>query len=151
MRDDAGNLYGVTERGGNEDGGTIFRLDPEGEISILHEFERTDPLGGWPVSDAPGGTFPHAGLVGDPTGIVYGTTGSGGDPWRGIVYRFDMQSRAFDVLHTFTDEQGGSVQAPLWRDSAGDLYGTTPLGGDLACNPPVGSPPIGCGTVFRID
>ena len=151
MRDDAGNLYGVTERGGDEDGGTIFRLDPEGEISILHEFERTDPLGGFPISEAPGGTFPLAGLVGDPAGIVYGTTWSGGAR-RGIVYQFDLQSRAFDVLLTFTEAQGGFVEAPLLRDSAGVLYGTTPRGGDLACDPqPVGSPPIGCGTVFRID
>ncbi len=150
MRDDAGNLYGVTESGGDEDGGTIFGLDPEGEISILHEFERTDPLGGFPISEAPGGTFPLAGLVGDPAGIVYGTTWSGGAR-HGIVYRFDLQSRALDVLLTFTAAQGGFVEAPLLRDSAGVLYGTTPRGGDLACDPPVGSPPIGCGTVFRIN
>ena len=152
MRDDAGNLYGVTERGGDEDGGTIFSLDPEGELSILHEFGRTDPLNGWPISDDPGGTFPFAGLVGDPAGIVYGTTWTGGDPLHGIVYRFDLRSRAFDVLLTFTQAQGGSVEAPLLRDSAGVLYGTTPRGGDPACNPQaVGSPPIGCGAVFRID
>jgi uncharacterized repeat protein (TIGR03803 family) len=150
MRDDAGNLYTVTATGGDEDGGTIFKLDPEGEMSILHEFGRTDPLGGFPISDDPGGTFPLAGLVGDPAGIVYGTTWSGGDAL-GIVYRFDMQSHAFDVLLTFTDAQGGSVEAPLLHDSAGVLYGTTPRGGDLACNPPVDSPPVGCGTVFRID
>ena len=146
MRDDAGNLYGVTATGGDEDGGTIFKLDPEGEISILHEFGRTDPTGWWIVSDDPGGTFPLAGLVGDPAGIVYGTTRSGGNPHRGIVYRFDLQSRVLDVLLTFTNEQGGSVEAPLLRDSTGVLYGTTPGGGDLACNPPGG-----CGTVFRLD
>ena len=149
MRDDAGNLYGVTEGGGDEDGGTIFRLDPEGDLSILHEFALTNIYDGWPASRAPGGTAPEAGLVGDPAGIVYGTTQSGGDARRGIVYRFDMQSRAFDVAYTFTDGQGGAVQAPLVRDSAGFLYGTTYSGGDLACEPPGGWQ--GCGTVFRID
>ena len=154
MRDDAGNLYGVTfyrvtERYGAEDGGTIFRLDPEGEISFLHEFESSDPSGA-PLygSNSPGGSYPYAGLVGDPTGIVYGTTSTGGTPRRGVVYQFDLESRAFTVLHTFTDgQQGGFVQAPLLLDSAGDLYGTTGNGGDLTCNPPGG----GCGTVFRID
>jgi uncharacterized repeat protein (TIGR03803 family) len=146
MRDDAGNLYGVTRVGGDENGGTIFRLDPEGEISILHEFGRTEPLEKFPTSDAPGGSFPFAGLVGDPGGVVYGTTWSGGDARRGIVYRFDLQSRALDVLLTFTNEQGGSVEAPLLRDSTGVLYGTTKSGGDLACNPPGG-----CGTVFRLE
>ena len=146
MRDGAGNLCGVTLAGGSENGGgTIFRLDPEGEISILHEFGLTDPTDGWPYSREPGGTAPIAGLVGDPAGIVFGTTLVGGDAIRGIVYRFDLQSRAFEVLHTFTSAQGGSVRAPLVRDSAGVLYGTTSRGGDLTCNPP-----YGCGTVFRI-
>jgi uncharacterized repeat protein (TIGR03803 family) len=146
MRDDAGSLYGVTERGGAGGGGTIFRLDPEGVISILHEFAFNpfDPFDFW--SKDPGGSIPLAGLVGDPTGIVYGTTRTGGSSHRGIVYRFDMRSNALEVLLTFTAEQGGYVEAPLLRDSAGVLYGTTWPGGDLTCNPP-----IGCGTVFRID
>ena len=151
MRDDAGNLYGVTQEGGAEDGGTIFRLDPEGEISFLHEFE-FDPNPSDPfeiTSVDPGGTFPSAGLVGDPTGVVYGTTSTGGTPALGVVYRFDLESRAFTVLHTFTDGQGGFVRAPLLLDSAGDLYGTTGSGGDLTCGE--GDPPVGCGTVFRIE
>ena len=116
MRDDAGNLYGVTERGGDEDGGTIFSLDPEGELSILHEFGRTDPLNGWPISDDPGGTFPFAGLVGDPAGIVYGTTWTGGDPLHGIVYRFDLRSRAFDVLYDLhAGTRGQCRSSPLAR------------------------------------
>jgi uncharacterized repeat protein (TIGR03803 family) len=142
MRDDVGNLYGVTQEGGDEDGGTIFRLDPEGELSILHEFVDTDPYEPAFFSDEPGGAAPYAGLVGNPAGIVYGATLAGGDARRGIVYRFDMRSHALDVLHTFNDAQGGVVRARLVRDSAGVLYGTTPRGGDLACK---------CGTVFRID
>jgi uncharacterized repeat protein (TIGR03803 family) len=148
LLDDVGNLYGVTQwsraEHGLSGGGTIFKLDPEGEISFLHEFALTDPYDGWPYSREPGGTAPYAGLVGDPAGIVYGTTQSGGDSTRGIVFRFDMQSRVLDVLHTFTGAQRGSTRAPVVRDSAGVLYGTTPNGGDLACAG-------GCGTVFRID
>jgi uncharacterized repeat protein (TIGR03803 family) len=147
LRDDAGNLYGVTEEGGDERGGVIFKLNSEGEISILHEFVNKDLYEPAFFSNAPGGAAPYAGLVGDPAGIVYGATLGGGDARRGIVYRFDMQSHVLDVLHTFTDaQQGGRVEAPLVRDSAGVLYGTTRGGGDLTCNPP-----YGCGTVFRIN
>ena len=147
LRDDAGNLYGVTEEGGDKGGGVIFKLNSEGEISILHEFEDTDLYEPARFSDEPGGAAPYAGLLGNPAGIVYGATLGGGDARRGIVYRFDMRSHVLDVLHTFTDaQQGGRVQAPLVRDSAGVLYGTTPGGGDLTCNPP-----YGCGTVFRIN
>jgi uncharacterized repeat protein (TIGR03803 family) len=149
MRDDAGNVYGVSERGGDEGGGIIFKLEADGELSILHEFifdwATSDPLGVF--SSEPGGTFPFAGLVGNPAGIVYSTTRTGGNARNGIVYRFDVQSNAFDVLLTFTDAQGGFVEAPLWRDSAGALYGTTPRGGNLACNQNA----VGCGTVFRLD
>jgi uncharacterized repeat protein (TIGR03803 family) len=152
MRDAAGNLYGVAATGGAEGGGTIYRLDSEGEISILHEFALTDRYDGWPYSTEPGGTAPNGRLVGDPSGIVYGTTLSGGVDRVGIVFRFDMRSRALVVLHTFTRAQAGGIRIDpyagtiLVRDSGGVLYGTTPRGGDLTCNPP-----YGCGTVFRIN
>jgi uncharacterized repeat protein (TIGR03803 family) len=142
MRDDAGNLYGVTVCCGSENGGVIFKLDPAGQLNNLHEFRISSVYDGWQYSRARGGTAPYAGLVGDPAGIVYGTTMTGGESARGIVYRFDMQSHAFDVLHTFTTAQGGWIRVPLARDSAGTLYGTTSRGGDPTCN---------CGTVFKVS
>jgi len=75
VRDTAGNLYGTTSEGGpgpctgrNQvvvGCGTVFKLDPAGNETILYSF-----TGG---SD---GAFPFAGLVMDTTGNVYGTASS---------------------------------------------------------------------------
>jgi uncharacterized repeat protein (TIGR03803 family) len=50
------------------------------------------------------------------------------------------------VLYSFTGGSDGAFpQAALIRDSAGNLYGTTEMGGDLSC------PTVGCGTVFKLE
>lgn len=53
----------------------------------------------------------------------------------------------YSVLYAFKGKDGANPQlSSLLRDKAGNLYGTTPSGGDLnACN---GS---GCGVVFKLD
>ena len=57
------------------------------------------------------------------------------------------QAPIFTVLHAFTAFLGGRFPtAGLVRDSAGNLYGTTPFGGALACGG--GN---GCGVVFKLD
>jgi uncharacterized repeat protein (TIGR03803 family) len=74
VRDKAGNLYGITSRGGiyaNCNGdtcGAVFKLDSAGKETVLHSF-----TGG---SD---GEFPISGLVVDGTGALYGTAYGGGD------------------------------------------------------------------------
>jgi uncharacterized repeat protein (TIGR03803 family) len=62
IRDPAGNLYGVTQFGGGFDVGTVFKIDASGNASVIHEFtNQTD------------GGYPHAGLVRDAAGNLYGT------------------------------------------------------------------------------
>ncbi len=77
VRDLAGNLYGTTLMGGTgvcyQGGsgygcGTVFRLDPAGQETILHTFSLT-------TSD---GALPYAGLRRDKAGNLYGTTTYGG-------------------------------------------------------------------------
>jgi uncharacterized repeat protein (TIGR03803 family) len=67
VRDSAGNLYGVTNRGGTEQYGTIFQLDTAGKESILHNF-----------SNSPDGGFPWSGLIQDSLGNFYGAVSIGG-------------------------------------------------------------------------
>src|SRR5260370_1440379 len=63
------------------------------------------------------------------------------------------------VLYSFTGTNGGGAQptAGLIMDSAGNLYGTTQLGGITSGNcpnsgtSPTAPPPVGCGTVFKLD
>ena len=38
IRDSAGNLYGTTERGGTFGAGVVFKLDPAGHQTVLHNF-----------------------------------------------------------------------------------------------------------------
>lgn len=56
------------------------------------------------------------------------------------------QSQTFTILHNFTgNSDGGQPTAGLTMDAAGNLYGTTTIGGQSASNC-YGS----CGTVFRL-
>jgi len=66
-----------------------------------------------------------------------------------IVTR-SVQAQTYTVLHAFegNGDGGGPFQAPLIRDSAGNLYGTTVYGGSSRCHTDIAA---GCGTVFKID
>ena len=96
------------------------------------------------------GSFPHAGLIRDAAGNLYGTTYDGGGPncypfGCGTVFRIAPDGTE-TVLHSFA---GGSDGAEPWdrlvRNGDGNLYGTTIIGGGGACDNGGG-----CGTVFRI-
>lgn len=58
-------------------------------------------------------------------------------------------AQTFTTLHNFTGgSDGWGPYAGLIQDSAGDLYGTTSLGGNPNCTPGYG---YGCGVVFKLD
>jgi uncharacterized repeat protein (TIGR03803 family) len=141
VRDPTGNLYGTTCEGGGSDSGTVFKLDRTGKETVLHSF-----------TGGADGSCPIAGLLRDPAGNLYGTTTRGGasacDPpyGCGTVFKVDTSGNE-TVLYRFTGPPDGQYpEANLVRDAAGNLYGTTALGGASACYPP-----YGCGTVFRLD
>jgi len=126
--DSAGNLYGTTSGGGTAGGfGTVFKMDKTGKETLLYSF-----TGG---SD---GAAPAAGLVMDRKGNLYGTTVGGGDLTCdnfgyygcGTVFRLDTTGKE-TVLHGFTGPSADGVypEGGLVRDSAGNLYGTTSVGG----------------------
>ena len=52
------------------------------------------------------------------------------------------------MLHTFNGRDGASPLSSLVFDGAGNLYGTTALGGDLSVCPSGGG--NGCGVVFQL-
>jgi uncharacterized repeat protein (TIGR03803 family) len=88
------------------------------------------------------GGNPWAPLIQDAAGNLYGTTQAGGSSGWGTVFKLDA-SATETVLYSFTGgTDGGFPLAGLVRDEAGNLYGTTFLGGDFACS---------CGTVFKLD
>ena len=87
------------------------------------------------------------GVVRDAAGNFYGTTRSGGTYPNGVVFKLAQNadgSWSETVLYNFTGGQdGGDPLAPLVPDPAGNLYGTTRVGG-LDCGQ------NGCGVVFKI-
>jgi uncharacterized repeat protein (TIGR03803 family) len=129
IRDAEGNLYGATSNGGGPaSAGVVFELDPAGQESVLYTFP-----GG---SD---GANPHAGVISDGTGNLYGTTYSGGPASAGVVYQVDATGHE-TILYRFTGgADGANPNAGAIRDSTGNLYGTTIYGG------------IGYGVVYKLD
>jgi uncharacterized repeat protein (TIGR03803 family) len=100
-------------------------------LVVLHTFTGT---GG-------DGATPYAPPVVDPAGSVFGTTNKGGSAGYGTVYKFDP-SAGYSVVYSFTNSAGDGAYpwAGLTWDSAGNLYGTTNIGGSY-----------GYGTAFKLD
>jgi|HubBroStandDraft_1064217.scaffolds.fasta_scaffold08960_3 uncharacterized repeat protein (TIGR03803 family) len=142
--DAAGNIWGTTKNGGQSGLGTVFELTASSGFTKLGQVYSF--RGG-----ANDGANPEAGLVFSPaTGILYGTTASGGSSncngGCGTVFALQPGSSPFtdQILHFFSGapRDGANPTAELLMDASGDLYGTTANGGSsAACNG-------GCGTVF---
>src|SRR5439155_24494015 len=94
--------------------GTVYKLAPSGDFTVLHEF-------------GPDRATPYAGLIQDSAGNLYGTTGWGGAFGAGMVYKL-APSGDFTVLHEFGPDRA-TPYGGLIQDSAGNLYGTTQYGG----------------------
>jgi uncharacterized repeat protein (TIGR03803 family) len=165
VQDTAGNLYGITQQGGITTGvctgaswngcGTVFKIDPSGNESVVYRFtggtdgqspssglviDASDNLYGTTAAavfklDTAGTLTPlhspgaYAGLAIDSAGILYGSSADG-------IFSLDPSSGKYAVL-----APGVGSYAPLALDSAGNLYGTT---GFATCKNP-------CGTVFELD
>lgn len=56
------------------------------------------------------------------------------------------QAQTLTTLYSFTGGADGAGPTGVVRDSAGNLYGTTPYAGDLNCGDHAG-----CGTAFKLD
>jgi uncharacterized repeat protein (TIGR03803 family) len=129
-----GSLFGTT----SQPGGTVFKLDNTGGFTVLYSFIHSED-----------GQNPEGSLIRDSAGNLYGTTYFGGNPncvqGNGCGTVFELSHGKLTVLHTFTGPDGANPAAGLIRDSVGNLYGTTFLGGTS------GACPGGCGTVFKLD
>ena len=135
ITDGQGNLYGTAQgtytilrcktHGGC---GTVFKLDPLGNETVLYMF-----------TGGADGAIPQGGLLRDKAGNLYGTTYKGGDTNLGTVFRINANGQ-FQTLHSFAGgAEGARPTGRLIRDAAGNLYGTTSVGG-----------PANEGTVFKL-
>jgi|ERR1039458_5427366 uncharacterized repeat protein (TIGR03803 family) len=127
VRDPAGNLFGTTTYGGTVDAGTVFKVDPAGNETVLYSF-----------GNSPAGQYPQGPVILDSAGNLYGAVQDGAAG--GSVFKIDSTGN-FAVLYTFKGVPDGSTPSgALVQDRVGNLYGTTYLGGAF-----------GLGTIFQLD
>jgi uncharacterized repeat protein (TIGR03803 family) len=138
-----GNFYGTTYWGGNvslnggNGFGSIFRVTPGGQFSMLATFDGTH------------GGHPYQGVVQGNDGNFYGTTYWGGstlNDYNGYGTVFQMTpDGTLTMLVGFTNDNGAHPFGGLVQGIDGNFYGTTLWGGNLSLN---GF--NGLGTVFKV-
>ena len=136
-----GALYGTTFAGGSglecyggAGCGIVYSLRPPANPchsvscpwtqTILYSFN------GQPNAEEPYMVNP----VFDAAGNIYGTTYYGGVGQMGTVFQLTRSNGEWteNLIQSFTGQNGGSPSSGLILDSAGNLYGTTPRGGETA-------------------
>jgi uncharacterized repeat protein (TIGR03803 family) len=124
-----GNLYGVTQGGGADGSGEVYRITPAGNLTVLHSFcSQTN------CSD---GARPFGSLVLGTNGNFYGTTSGGGInapncDGCGTVFEI-TPSGSVTTLYKFCSQtnctDGFNPDAGLVLGVDGSFYGTTYYGG----------------------
>lgn len=124
------SFYGVTEAGGADGAGVIFRLSAVGTYSLVVEFGTSGPR------------IPRGGLVLGLDGLLYGTTSAGGAADAGTLIQIDPATNLWSVVGEFTGTGGAAPGAApageLTVASDGTIYGMAAGGGAS-----------GFGSVFR--
>jgi uncharacterized repeat protein (TIGR03803 family) len=129
LMDSEGNLYGVTEIGGTNGAGNVFKMTPGGVVTSIYNFGSSASDGGNPICQLIWGL--HHELL--------GTTENGGTLHYGTVFAVTLAGKE-TILHNSTGDDGRYPRDGLVKDSAGNLYGTTFNSGSGSA-----------GTVFKID
>jgi uncharacterized repeat protein (TIGR03803 family) len=132
-----GNLYGTTEVGGANDGGTLFKFTPAGSLSVV-----------WAFGAGTDGSGPWTGVTEGSDGNFYGTTVTGGSIQIcgassygcGTIFRVTPAGEE-TVLWDFGFGSNGAQVNPLSlvQRSDGSFFGVTSTGG----------PPAG-GTIYQL-
>ncbi len=134
-----GNFYGITENGGTNGNGTIFRITPAGALTTLYNFCN---VGGSACTDGAG---PLGGLIFSIDGNFYGTTLRGGANGGGTIFKM-TPAGALSTFYSFCSQGGANCtdgknpSTTLVQGSDGDFYGMTAAGGANAA-----------GTIFQVS
>lgn len=120
-----GVLYGTTEGGGFGDNGTVFKITPDGEHTVLHRFSGYD------------GTFATSPVTFLPDGSLIGSMETGGNYNKGTLFSLSTEG-VLTTMHHFSGVDGQYARDGLIVDSDGSYWGATVQGGNF-----------GFGTLFR--
>jgi uncharacterized repeat protein (TIGR03803 family) len=123
-----GVLYTTTPYGGENGVGTVVKITPAGQASVLYNFNITDT----------NEEYPFGGLTLGTDGNLYGTTLGELENGGGKVFKITPTGQ-LTFLHTFASGEGRQPFAPLIQAADGNFYGTTTIGGDH-----------GYGTVYKL-
>jgi uncharacterized repeat protein (TIGR03803 family) len=118
-------LYGATTYGG---GGTVFALSPPAADGRAWRFNLLATL------NSRVGRQPYSGVVMDASGALYGTTSVAAPKRWGTVFQLLPPASGaalwqFSLVFGFNGKNGSTPVAPLAIGHAGELYGTTYVGG----------------------
>jgi uncharacterized repeat protein (TIGR03803 family) len=123
-----GNFYGLTNAGGTNTYGTLFRLTPAGVYTVLKHFNYSTD-----------GANPRGHLVQGKDSSFYGITYKGGMYGYGTIFKM-TKTGTFSVLrHLNVTTDGVSSYSSLTEANDGSLYGMTYSGGTY-----------NTGTIFKI-
>jgi uncharacterized repeat protein (TIGR03803 family) len=140
-----GTFYGTTAAGGaygNYQYGTVYRLMPNGKLTTIYSF--------CSLKDCADGYYLTSGVLLASNGKLYGTTVWGG-PYLSLCNNGTGCGTIFEIaqggklttLYNFCSKpncaDGDLPLAPLMQASNGEIYGSTPYGGER-----------GYGTVFQL-
>ena len=121
-----GNFYGTAYSGDITTFGRIYRMTPDGVVTVMHTF-----------TSGADGANPLTPLVQGRDGNFYGTTYFGGAANQGTAFRMTPDGTV-TVLHSFSGSEGIQPGSGLIQSADGSFYGTTKIGG------------LNYGTVFRM-
>ena len=137
ISDGSGNLYGTNYVGCKNGLGCVYQLSQSGgkwSEKILHNF----------ANDGTDGYYPYGGLIFDGNGNLLGTAFYGGAHSGGVVFQLKPKGKNWTekILYSFNPankDGSGPYLETLVLDAAGDIFGTTYVGGLY-----------GYGTVFEL-
>lgn len=118
-----GNFYGTTPTGGPQGSGTIYKLTPSGQYTLLYTY--ASPRNGGPIELIEGSD-------GNLYGATLGTVGSG----HGLLFRISKSGAYSPVVELTT----AYCNCTLVQGSDGIIYGTAQAGGAA-----------GAGEIFALD
>lgn len=119
----SGIIYGITAKGGTNNGGTLFRIETKGtNYQVLHHFA-SPVLYPTNLDWAADGAGPFGSVAID-SNTIYGATQLGGVAGRGMLYKLGTNGDGYQALHQFLDFHDGSYPSSGLFLSNGWLYGT---------------------------
>ena len=132
MQGTDGNFYGTTNQGGANNAGTVFKLTPKGNLTVLYTF--------CSLTGCADGINPYGTLVQGTDGNFYGTT-DGDDSNNGTIFKLTPAGK-LTTLANFSGSNDDAVPlAGLVQATDGNFYGAA------FTNYPDGNC---CGGVFKI-